>query len=485
MKGIFLFLMMLLAGMSVPTANDLSFLAEVDASVLLEAASPGGTPLLLELSLKDSNGYVQRAEFDFGSNGVIDLSVNPHDLEEDQPLYRGIPFRSFGRLHTMDIYLHTEAGILRRSIETAFADYQWGRDNLSFANDNRFRDTAGAVSTYLLDWAESRFGTLSDEETYLLVSLMYRLFRGNIGRCYGFSSLGLYYQDYPGSISGNYASAYELDERDPEVLSLIHILQNDIVYHIFSTREVSPELDHEPEDLSFQREEIIASLQEGRPVVLGYLSSRTHHSMVVYGYINLVDQDRILLTAGNNWNRNQQDNMSSDDAVLLPLYRQDGSYRLDWLSYTYRPEDRVFVLHPTRQYHPSRETLAALLEQERVQIIEDNKHRIIVEHFEWAYLEDDKGSKRGYDGTRGWWGFPGVEYRRFDDIFIFNVPADLEAWLAIGPANWNDRLERPKNAHVSAALFEEGVLDVFVLRDILHGEEEKKILPLNSPLGFK
>ena len=484
MKGLII-LMMLLSSTAVLTANDPPSLEEVDAALKLDVSSPGGTPLLLEFSLEDPEGYALRAEIDFGTNGVIDYALSLTDLEEDQPFYRGIPFRGFAAVHRMHIYLHTEAGVITRAVEIAFADYQWGRDNLSFANDNRFRDTAGAISVYLLEWARSRFGSISDEETSLLVSLMYRLFRGNIGRCYGFSSLGLYYQAHPYSISGDYAWAYELDEKDPEVQSLIHMLQHDIVYHIFSTGEISPDLDHELEDLSIQRGEIMTALQAGRPVVLGYLSSRTHHSMVVYGYIHLIEQDRLVLTAGNNWNRDQWNNMDSEDAKLLDLYNKDGIYRLDWLTYTHRDHDRVFVIDPIRSYSPRRDVLEALLEDEKERIRKSGKHRIILEHPRWAYLADEDDRKRGYDGTRHWWGFPGVDYRRFDDIFIFDIPPDVEAELFFGGESWNTRLEKPKEIHLAAALVKEGQLEAAVVRDIRLGDDEQMVLKLEYPLQLR
>ncbi len=446
--------------------------------------STGGTPFLLEFHLEDPDETVQEVRFDFSANGVTDylfLVTDDHREEEKILVYRGIPHRGFTSVHRMTVELVTTEHSYFRTYETAFADFQWGRDNLRFANDNRFRDTAGPVSDYLLDWAAARFGPLTEEQEMLLISLMYRLFRGNIGRCYGFSASGLYYHAHPWVIDGDYPYAYALDEQDPQVIELIHMVQNDIVYEIFSSDGISPELDHGPEDLSVQRGEIISSIRSGRPVILGYLSRNTHHSMTAFGYIKEVDTGRLLVTAANNWNRDQSDTLNSKDAVIIPIYEKDGTYQVDWLTYTYRSEDRLFVIDPAGRTVYSRETFDFLLEQEKQQILSEKKVRIIAEHPLWAYLEDDAGIKRGFDGMRSWWSIPGVSYRRFDDIFIFDIPRNRELTLHIGGGSWNDRREEFKAPSLYIAAPHGDEFEVTVLRNLDIGEEESMSFTLTVP----
>ncbi len=478
--SVLLFLMIL----SGAAAEDLITLEEMDREIILNASSRGGTPLLLEFHLQDPSGHVKQVNFDFTGNGITDyaffLPAVPEEEEGENPppVYRGIPYRGFGDVHYMKVQLVTEAGSLYRDFEIAFTDFQWGRDNLSFANDNRFRDTAGAVSDYVLDWARSRFGSIDEQQEMLLVSLMYRLFRGNIGRCYGFSALGLYYQAYSWVLGAQYEHAYDLPEKNRDVISLLHMLQNDIVYHVFSAGDISPELDHGPQDLAAEREKILTSIGEGTPLVLGYLSRNTHHSMVAFGYIMDVKQDRLLITAANNWNREQADNMFSKDALMIPLYMKDGTYRVDWLSYTYRDEDRLIVIDPLRPFFHNRESFDFLLEEERQLIISGEKDRVIVEHPLFAYAEDDTGAKRGYDGTRSWWGIPGISLRRFDDIFIFDIPRDLVLTLSVGGGGWNDRQERFKLPNIYFALGHEDKLEIISARGLDIGEDEVMVYEL-------
>ncbi len=459
-------------------ADDPPLLQEIDEHITLSAETSSGTPLILEFFLEDPKEYVKQLNFDFHVTGVVDYSVKlplERDDEDKPPVYKGIPFRAPGMVHQLTVELVTPYGSVYRMFEVAFAEYLWGRDNLSFANDNVFRRNSGAISDYLFDWAQDQLGELDDEQEFLVTSLMYRLFRGNIGRCYGFSAGGLYYMEHPEILSEAYGNAFRLDEDDPEVVELIHRVQNDIVYFLFSTGEVSPELDNdEPQDIKQKFHQIAGYIHRDKPVVLGYVSERTHHSMVAYGYIRHLHDDRIVLTMANNWNRDQKNNLYSDDSAEVVISRNDDSYSLRWLHHSHRPENRLFVIDPRRRYDPDPDLLMRMLEEERGIIARDGIFRIIIEHPGWAYVKNDEGAIRGYDGDRHYWGMRHIHYRRFDDIYIFDIPADQNLKIYVGgPADEDDE-PFSAEAHVYFAYQHDGGFTVLSRRSLHLGQGEEK-----------
>lgn len=445
-------------------------LDELDRSISITVSSISGTAPLLEFSLKDPKEIVNSVSFDFNSDGIPDYLVYVDSLDEDDALegvvYRGIPYLEHGKLHTLTVHMETNYAVFTRIFEIAFAPYQYGRDNLSFANDSTFRNKSPEISRALIQWARDRFGELTDEQEFLLVNLMYRLFRGNIGRCYGFSAGGLYYQEYKDELGWNYPDAFSLDEDDPEVMRLLHNLQNDIVFSLFATGEVDPELKHPPQDIGPEISRIKKSVLAGMPIVIGYMSSNTHHSMVVFGYVkNTLENKTVLLTA-NNWNRDQKDNLSSKDAVNLPVYEDNGRLQLDWLTYRYRSEDLVFVIDPLNIQVPDREVFLAVLDQEREFLISQGRIRIIVESTDRAYVIDDRGMKRGYVNPNFQWGIAGSDFRRIDDIYLLDLPADRAYELVLGIRRFNQYQETWKDAHFYVAFPGAHTLHTEVRRNI-------------------
>ncbi len=456
-------------------ADDPPPLEELDRSLSITVSSESGTAPLFEFFLNDPKGIVNSVSFDLTGNGIPDYLVHIESLEEDDAerglVYRGIPYLEHGQLHTLKVLMETDYGIFTRVFEIAFAPYQFGRDNLSFANDSTFRNKSPEISRVLVQWAHDRFGELTDEEEFLLINLMYRLFRGNIGRCYGFSAGGLYYHAHKEALGWEYADAFHLDEDDPEVVRLLHNLQNDIVFSIFATGAVDPELKHPPQDIRPKIARIKESILDGRPVVIGYMSRDTHHSMVVFGYVrNTFDGNTVLLVA-NNWNRDQKSNLVSKDAVNLPVYEQDGQLHLDWLSYRYRSEDLVFIIDPMHIQLPDRDAFMAVLDHEREFLISQGYIRIIVESTDRAYVIDDRGQKRGYVNPGFQWGISGSNFRRIDDIYLMDLPADRDYELVLGIRRLNQYLDTWKDAHFYIAFPDEAGLHTAVKRNIPVNED--------------
>ena len=478
---------LLLIGLPVFANDTVKTIEELDKEISLTVSTSSGSPLVLEFLLKDPLALVKEIHFYFQSDTEQDFSYvitgeEETDKEKNKKVYKGLPYQKFGALHQTKVELVTAYGSIYRNYEIAFADYQWGRDNLSFANDKAFRDAAGSVSDYALTWATSRFGTIDDELQLLLMSYMYRLFRENIGICYGFSATGMYYKAFPSVLEKPYGTPFELSEDDHAVVALVHMLQNDIVYHLFSSGEISAEMEHGPQDITGIRDEIITFIRQDIPIILGYFGKNTHHSMLIYGYINDITQNRISMIAANNWNRNQDDPLHSKDAVLVPFYEHDGMLRLDWLGYTYDPKDRLFVIDPLQSIAFSRETFESILSLEREMLISAGRYRVIIENLQWAYVQDNQNKKRGYDGLRNWWDMLDIIFRRFDHILTFDIPKDRELTLSLGEGLWNARQDRFAVSNLYVALGYGEKLEVFIQRDLSIGVNEKRQFTLAFPI---
>ncbi len=478
---------LLLIGLPVFADDTVKTIEELDKEISLTVSSSSGSPLVLEFLLNDPSALVKEIHFYFQSDAKHDFSYvitgeEETDKEKNKKVYKGIPFRESGTVHQATVELVTDHGALYWEYEIAFADYQWGRDNLSFANDKAFRNAAGSVSEYALTWATERFGEIDDELQLLLMSYMYRLFRENIGICYGFSAAGMYYRTFPSVLETTYYSAYELSEDDPAVVEFVHMLQNDIVYHLFSSGEISAEMEHGPQDITGIRDEIITSIRQDIPIILGYFGKNTHHSMLIYGYINDMTQNQISMIAANNWNRNQDDPQYSKDTVLIPFYEKEGVYRIDWLGYTYDPKDRLFVIDPLQSIAFSRETFESILSLEREMLISAGRYRVIIENLQWAYVEDSQNKKRGYDGLRNWWDMLDIIFRRFDHILTFDIPKDRELTLSLGEGLWNARQDRFAVSNLYVALGDGEKLEVFIQRDLSIGVNEKRQFTLAFPI---
>jgi hypothetical protein len=479
--------LLLLVGLPAFAIDMVKTAKDIDDDISLTVSSSSGSPLVLEFLLNDPSALVKEIHFYFQSNTEHDFSyVITGEEETDSTgnieVYKGIPYQESGTVHQTSVELVTDHGTVYRDYEIAFTDFQWGRDNLSFANDKAFRNAAGSVSEYALAWAKSRFGEIDDELEFLLMSYMYRLFRENIGICYGFSAAGIYYKTFPSVLETSYATAYEMSEDDLAVVEFVHMLQNDIVYHLFSSGEVSAELKHGPQDIGDIRDEIITWIGQATPIVLGYFGKNTHHSMLVYGYIKDKELNRISFIAANNWNRNQNDPLHSEDTVLIPFYQQDEMLRFDWLEYTYDPMDRLFVIDPRQPIEHSKEVFESILALERDILISEGKYRVIIENLQWAYVDDGAGKKRGYDGLRNWWDMSDITFRRFDHIITFDIPKNRELTLTVGEGIWNPRQKQFAVSNVYVALSKGNELDVFIQRDLSIEVNEKSQFLLTFPI---
>ncbi len=291
--------------------------------VTLSIAALGGSPLHLEVSLRDPH---QRAESVIVESdrvrversvppGDPDIGNNESDSEGD-PTYTFTvsPFDEAG-VHDLVVELRgpgegKESLVDRREYRVGFADYVWGRDNFSFANDTRYRGDVESYSELLNPWLRDRFGPIAPDDRAVLLFFAYEVLRGQLGLCYAFSGAAVLYHRFPEQLPRFSDTVYSIREANRVVREKMSRLQNDIVFQRFVVDDVSAE-PQSHRQVAAQLQIIRDGIDRGEPVVIGTLAPERHHSMAAYGYIENRRTGQVTVVAANNWDRNETDNYSN------------------------------------------------------------------------------------------------------------------------------------------------------------------------------
>jgi hypothetical protein len=317
----FLFLTIILSSVSL-SAQQQKFTEPVQ----LDIESHSGTPLVLEFVLRDTEKKVRWVSFDWDGDGRRDLMVRSG---ENEVVFRGIPFRKPGS-YRMSAWLHTREGTLKRDYTVTYTDFIWGRDNFQFANDGKFENSTDFVSDTVVTWAQERFGPLDQNDRVLLISVMYDIYKGSIGRCYGFTGEQIKYLQNPELIPPLLQSIYWMQEGDGTIYKDMDWIQNDIVFSNFLSGNITVAERQSRESLMGELELISESIVRGDPIIMGYLSTKMHHSMVVYGLFEDDFQNKVTLVTANNWEREQINNTFSEDAENIVIELRSDEPRLRW-----------------------------------------------------------------------------------------------------------------------------------------------------------
>jgi hypothetical protein len=427
--------------------------------------SHSGTPLVLEFLLDDPDRAVTAVDFDFEGDGGVDLTVERH---EGEVLFRGVPYRRPGVYHP-HIILHTEAGAILRELVVAFTEYRWGRDNFRFANDGEYEDAIDFVSTTVIDWAVDRFGPIDQEQQMLLLYFMYRMYRGSIGRCYGFTGGQLGFMGNGDSLPPLYTSVYSLLENDARVTRRMDWVQNDIVFSNFLTGRIDVERGQDEASLRGELRTVKASIARGKPIIIGYISSSMHHSMVVYGYFENPAARTVTLVTANNWERDQESNIYSEDAENLVIDFSGHEPELQWFDVSKgknRYPLKVFAVPLDERYHLTREQLLELVERMRRELLEAGRTVLMVEKTEVAYVEDGEGRRRGYVKPKYVNRLPEVEFKKIDYNYIFHVPPDGGYLLKLKDRRFNRKQNRYKQVNLFALFPHRDGIQTTALRDV-------------------
>jgi hypothetical protein len=446
-------------------------------NIYVDVECHSGTPPVLEFVINAPEDLVRSVSIDFESDGTYDVSIrNPEKV-----FFRGVPFRAPGTYRST-VYVHTKEGNFTREIIIAFTDFVWGRDNYQFANDGKFEDAGDFVSDTLIEWAESRFGDLDEEQKVLLLTVMYDLYKGSIGRCYGFTGEQIYYMNFPERLPEQYDSLYSLREDDAEIYRNMDHVQNDIVFANFISGKIVIEERQNREDLLHELSIIKHSIEQKQPIIIGYLSKRMHHSMVVYGYFENVFRNKVTLLTANNWEREQNNNVFSEDAENIVIELRGDTPYLSWYDLTkkrYRYPKRIFAVQRTENYDLLLNDFLWLLEKTRQRIVESDIRIIIVEKTEVAMIQDAAGLKQGYSKPRYFREIDGASFKKIDYNYIFELPADQEFRLVLKKRRFNKQLDQYKQVNLFSVVADADGVHAGILHDLPVDDDQELEMVVN------
>jgi len=425
-----------------------------------------GTPPVLEwVYAIGKKEQIKSVSFDFESDGEIDLSL---EKIHGEVLFRGSPYRAPGT-YTASLFIETTHGRFMREHTVSYTEFVWGRDNFRFANDGTFENRIDFVSETVVEWAQERFGSLSEDQQQLLLYLMYSIYKGSIGRCYGFSGGESYYISCPEAIPKPYTTVYDIDEGDPRIVKQMDFLQNDIVFKNFITGKIDITGEQSSDDLMKEIDQIKESIERGEAVIIPYLSKKMHHSMVVYGYFEDLYNKRITLLVANNWEREQQDNIYSEDAENIIIDVSPSGHRISWYDLTkrrHRYPDKIFAIQCDKGSFLDPGNFFSLLERTERRIVENDRIILIVEQAEQTYITNKEGKKAGYLRTKLLNELGGIDVKKIDYNFLLEIPKGEVYTLFLNEPRYNKEKKIYKRVNLFGIIPVGDVIETFVFPDI-------------------
>ncbi len=433
---------------------------------------------MLEFVLRDPGKMVRWISFDWDSDGRRDLMVR---AGENEVVFRGIPFRKPGT-YRLSAWLHTREGTLKRKYTVTYTDFIWGRDNFQFANDGKFENSTDFVSDTVVTWAQERFGPLDQNDRVILLSVMYDIYKGSIGRCYGFTGEQIKYLQNPELIPPLFDGIYWMQEGDGTIFKDMDWIQNDIVFSNFLSGNIRISELQSRESLMRELDHIRESIGKGDPIILGYLSTKMHHSMVVYGLFEDDFQNKVTLLTANNWEREQNNNTFSEDAENIVIELQADEPKLRWYDLTkrkFRYPRFIFAIQRENRYDLSSEDLRVLLDRTKLDIIQKDYTVIMVEKTEVAYIVDSEGKKRGYSKPRYFKEIDGVSFKKIDYNYVFELPSRDVYRLVLRKRRYNKELKQYKEVSLFGIIPDHQNIKTEVLRNIEIDDEKERVFIIN------
>ncbi len=460
------------------TSQGDEFRNQENSRIHLDISCHSGTPLVLEFELKDPDRIVDLIDFDFDDDGVTDSSLVP----KKEVVFRGVPYRREG-VYRLQATLQTKYGSFSRAYTVSFTRFIWGNNNFNFANDGIFENKIDFVSDTIIDWARYRFGALSSDQEVLLLAVMYRMYKGSIGRCYGFTGGEIYYFNHPEKLRLPYECTYNLREDDMDVIKEMDFIQNDIVFANYLSGRINIEKEQDSGALERELAGIKQSIRANSPIIIGYISSRMHHSMVVYGYFDNLYRGSVTLLTANNWEREQNDNLFSEDAENIVIRFSADRANLSWYDVTkkrYRYPRKIFAIEPQTRYTFSKEAFLNLLRNTEGSIDGDGRAVIIVEKTASAYIVDGSGKKRGYSKPQIFNEIREVEFRKIDYNYIFEVPASGEYTLHLKKRRYNGEKNSYKKVNIYTIFPSDTGVATEVLKDVKVEDDEETVFVIEK-----
>ena len=463
---------------------------KLDGSLFLDIECHSGTPPVLEFVLTDSEHVVQKVYFDFDGDGIVELEsrgLRDEELEKGV-VFRGVPYRKSGTYAPV-VWLSTRWGTFKREYTVSFIDFVWGKDNFYFANDGKFENAVDFVSETVIDWAEEKFGELTQEQEVLLLHVMYSIYKGSIGRCYGFTGGEVFYIEHPGCMPCPYFNTYDMDELDAKIIREMDFVQNDIVFANFISGKIDLERKQSKEELVEELEKIKRRIKNGKPIILGYISRKMHHSMVVYAYFENHLRDKITLLTANNWEREQNINSFSEDAENIVVKFNEESADVRWFDLTkkkYRYPESLYAIVREQQYMLDPASFFSMIEEKMERIRKEKIILLMVEKTEVAYVMDGEGKRRGYKKPRYYSELKDIKFKKVDYNFIFEIPTGNQYTLILKKPRFNKEKNQKKEVNVFGIFpTEDGVRSVVYNGVMVQDDSETKFTIGNGSIQLQ
>jgi len=450
-----------------------------NSNVFLDIECHSGSPLILEFLLNDKDKIVRSVDFDFDNDGTIDLNINNI---QTGVIFRGTPFRKSGN-YKISAFLNTSYGIFMRLFCLSFIDFEWGKNNFSFANDGEFENGIDFVSKTIISWAKERFGELNQDQELVLLYTMYNLYKGSIGRCYGFSGGEAYFLKHREKIPDSYSYTYLIFEDDPRIIRFMDSMQNDIVFSNFISGKIDLKKRQNNEDLLKELAITKDETYSGNPIILGYISKKMHHSMIVYGYVENKFRKKTTLITANNWERKQDNNYFSEDAENVIVQFSRNTHSITWYDLTkrrYRYPDKIFAIKIDDHYDLSKDDFFALVQKTQNDIISNKNTILMIEKTEVAYIEDENGKKSGYIKPNIINEIEGASIKKIDYNFIIEFPTKNNYKLVLKKPRYNKDKKRYKDVNIFAIMPDAQDLKIFIFNNIYIKNDTERIFKISK-----
>jgi len=443
--------------------------------LIIEARS--GSPPVLEFILGRPE-KVTEVQFDFNYDGTYELTL-PVNRGEGSTIFRGVPYRKPG-VYNFRVNLLYSNGSSVFDYRFGFVDFRWGKDNFRFANDGVFENRIKFVSDTVVEWGEEKFGELSDVQKMVLLWIMYRIYRGSIGRCYGFSGGEVLFIEHPELIPQPYLCTYDVPEWNEKIIRQMDYLQNDIVFSNFVNGRINLSEKQSSEKTRQELDKIKYSIAMGKPIVMGYQSDDMHHSMAIYGFWVRKNDGKTVLLAANNWERKQDNNTFSEDAeniIFIPPREEGKPYDISWTDLgkdKVRRPRAIFAIQIDSGYSINSRDFFNMISNEQKWLIDHDKAVIIIEKTQGAYFMERKNYKKtGYIRRKNYNELPFVSFKKIDYNYIFEVDLKkLDAFrqdgrnvvLILSRKRYNSEKRRYKDVNIFVILPSNGVLKTQIMK---------------------
>lgn len=410
-------------------------------SYSVELRSFSGSPLLLQLALEDPRGRFDRVVI---AGAGASLSYRLPEPEGAPPEIAGdadqgavtIPFSPFfgPGIHDLVVRLSGPELMVDIPYRVGFVDFVWGRDNFRFGNNADFETLNGDYSLALFAWLEDRFEEIDVADKVLLVHYMYSLFGTNPGRCYAFSGSQYRYITTPEALPGYNDSVYDVRGGVERIRREMHFLQMDIVFDLFLGDGVPRHGTQSRASARREVREVLRRIEDGASVVAGFIGPELHHSMLVYGFIDRLDNESIDLLVANNWKEGQDSNLHSESAEYVRVYTGAGSGEnlLEWRSEDSprpRQPNRFFVVDVRESYDHDRRVLEEHLSGVRAEARREGVAILVLENVASAWLTDSEENAAGYRKWRSVEEIDGVSFSRRKRAYSFEIRSEEELLL--------------------------------------------------------